>query len=149
MAWLVNAVDITASASTPGVTAPTRGSGSGTSVMQREADQQDGRDEQRQQHLLAAAQRQPQLDAGLGGEHPQRAPRAGSGREGAGRRTASPVPRLATGCGHDRSSRPVSSRNTSSRLRRATWTSSARAPCSAHHAVIVESTPGSIRPWTR
>ena len=30
MAWLVNAVDITASASTDGVTAATRGSGSGT-----------------------------------------------------------------------------------------------------------------------
>ena len=45
MAWLVNAVDITASASTDGVTAATRGSGSGDDVEHGEPDQQQHRDD--------------------------------------------------------------------------------------------------------
>ena len=75
MAWLVNAVDITASASTDGVTAATRGSGQRDDVEQREPDQQQHRDDEREQHLLAVAQRQPQLGGGLRGEHPRRARR--------------------------------------------------------------------------
>ena len=70
MACPVNAVDITASASTDGVTAATRGSGSGDDVEHGQPDQQHHRDEQREQHLLAVAQGQPQLGAGLGGQHP-------------------------------------------------------------------------------
>ena len=78
MACPVNAVDITASASTAGVTAAIRGSGSGDDVDHGEPDQQQHRDEQGEQHLLAVAQRQPQLGAGLGGQHPA----GGPGRAG-------------------------------------------------------------------
>ena len=84
MAWLVNAVDITASASTDGVTAATRGSGSGTTSSTREPDQQQHRDDQREQHLLAVAQRQPQLGGRPARRASGRRRRAGSRGERAG-----------------------------------------------------------------
>ena len=51
--------------------------------------------------------------------------------------------------GHDRSSRPVRSRNTSSRLRCSTRMSVASTFSRAHHAVTVASTCGSMWPSTR
>jgi len=110
------------------------------------AGEQHDRYEQGQQHLLAVAQREAQLGTGLRGQHPARRPRAGTRGERAG---DEPTLRRRVHRGrHARSSRPVSSRNTSSRLRRATCTSSASAPCSAHHEVITDRTVGSIRPCT-
>ena len=71
------------------------------------ADQHDHRDHHGEQQLLAVAQHQPRLHRGLGGDHPRE-------RRGAGPR-AIEVERVAVA--HDASSRPVSSRNTSSRVR--------------------------------
>ena len=49
---------------------------------------------------------------------------------------------------HERNSRPVRSRNTSSRLRRLTRSSSASTPCRAHQEVTVDTTWGSMVPRT-
>ena len=107
-------------------------------LQQREPDEQRERDDEREQHLLALAQRQLRLQGDLRREHPPQRPAPGGGREGAGLEPH-----------HDRNSRPVSSRNTSSRLRRATRRSSASTPWRAHQEVTVESTCGSMAPSTR
>ena len=139
MAWLVNAVDITASASTDGVTAATRGSGSGTtsSTVSPTSSSTGMTSVSSTCSPLRSASRSSV--AACAANIAPGAPAPGRGVNVPG----------GNGCPrHERSSRPVSSRNTSSRLRRATCTSSASAPCAAHQPVIDESTAGSIRPCT-
>ena len=139
MAWLVNAVDITASASTDGRDGGDAGFGQRDDVEHGEPDQQQHRDESVSSTCspLRSASRSS-VTACAANIAPGRA----------GSRARGERPGREVVIRHERSSRPVSSRNTSSRLRRATCTSSASAPCAAHQPVIDESTAGSIRPCT-
>ncbi len=127
------------------------GVGHGDDGHEGERDEQRHRDQDGEQDLLAVPQRQQHLHARLREEHPAELPPARRGRERAGgepgRRRHRVSDRAAPG--HERSSRPVSSRNTSSRLRLATISSSASTPCCAHQEVTVETTCGSMRPSTR
>ena len=90
MACPVNAVDSTASASTPGVTAAIRGSGSGTTSSVLSPTSSTIGIEQGEQYLLAVAEGQPQLGAGLRGEHPPRRAGAGPRSERPGRLNGPP-----------------------------------------------------------
>ena len=118
----VNAVDITASASTPGVTAATRGSGSGTSVTSVSPTSSTT-------GMSSVSSTCSPPRSASRSSMPDWAASIASGRPGAGRRGERARREPGRSGRHERSSRPVSSRNTSSRLRRATWTSSASAPC--------------------
>src|SRR6185437_12041618 len=104
-------------------------------------DQQRDRDEHRQQQLLAVTQQQLQLQAELRGQHLRHRGGPRVGRE-------STCGEMALG-GHVRNSRPVSSRNTSSRLRCSTRRSVASTLIWAHQAVTVASTCGSTDPSTK
>ena len=78
----MNAVDITASASTPGVSTSTgrcveveaEPVGAGDA-----ADQDEDRDDEREQQLLAVAQQQPRLHRRLGGDLPASGAAPGAG----------------------------------------------------------------------
>ena len=113
----VNAVDISASASTPGATRSIRRPGAevGRSLQGAEPDQDQQRQHQGEQQLLAVAQHRPGVEPGLG-EHPRAGRGAGRGRRperaGTARRREQRCPALTP------RDPPVSSRNTSSRLRR-------------------------------
>ena len=72
IAWPVNAVDMTASATTPGVKKSTRATSVRVDLhegQRRQHDEQADRHDQAEQHLLAVAQQQHQLGTGLRGEH--------------------------------------------------------------------------------
>ena len=110
-------------------------------------DEQQQRDDERQEQLLAVAGQQPQLHRGLRAQHRRCVAAARAGRE---------VERS------HRSALPVSSRNRSSRVCRSTSTDSASTPWPAHQAVRVASSAGSTcagddvvrraasrRPWCR
>ena len=122
----VNAVDMTASASTPGTRKSTR-AGAVAQVHQLDAaeDREDQHgDDHGQQQLLAVAQHHPDLEGGLGREHPRQ-------RGGSGCGVNVPVaPVVLMTC----SSAPVSSRKTSSSERRPTVSPSGITSRSAHHA---------------
>ena len=84
MAWPVNAVEMIASASTPGATTSMRRCGPRSApTASGEPDEQQRRQHEGQQHLLAVAQQDPGVEPGLR-EH---APGAGAGR-GSGSRSA-------------------------------------------------------------
>ena len=126
-------------------------------VQQRqvEEEQQQQRDQQREADLLAVAQQQAELHRRLGARASARAARR---RAAAG--TTAPcsfgVPGDSWSAGganrwgdHALSSRPVSSRKTSSSVRRSTARFSASTCCPAHHAVRVARNWGVTSPVTR
>ena len=148
MACPVNAVEITASAMIAGHERRGAVVAERAERQQRQPDQQRDRDEHGQQQLLAVAQQQlaapaPNCAASICGTALGR----GSGVKVPGaKRFASSLLSQARHC---RNSRPVRSRNTSSRLRCSTRMSVASTSSRAHHAVTVASTCGSIGPSTR